>query len=120
MANAPAPNSPNLQIHPILANLDPSDSVIELSGYIGPASSAGRVRLYHSLHDLSHYIEFDKGQVLSSSPASKSIAPNDGVTLWVKSSAPINWVREFKTARHLARQVVRMAGNTASQPPGVS
>jgi hypothetical protein len=116
MANAPAPN---LQIHPILANLNPSDSVIELSGYIGPASSGGRVRLYHSLHDLSHYIEFDKAQVLSSSPASKNIAPNNGVTLWVKSSAPVHWVREFRTARHLARQVVKMTNNPASQPPGV-
>src|SRR5215472_1871371 len=98
MADTP---TPNLQVHPILANLKPSDSVIELSGYIGSANSEDRVRLYHSLHDLSHYIEFDKGQVLSSSPAPRRLAPHNGVTLWVKSSAPIRWVREFKTARQL-------------------
>jgi hypothetical protein len=106
---------PKVAVHPLLANLKPGESVVELSGYIGQAGAPGKIRLYHSLHDLSHYLEFDENSVVLSAPAAEDIAPNNGLTVWVQSSAPIRWTRQYKTASNLMNTVVNMGLSGASQ-----
>jgi hypothetical protein len=116
------PKKTQYPVHPLLENLKPlgppPDSPVELSGYIGPASGPGKVRLYHSLQDLSHYIEFDESSVMFTAPAPKNIAPNNGLTVWVQASTPIRWTREYKSATRLANKIARMPFE-GSQPPGI-
>lgn len=113
----------NVPLHPLLAGLIPSDqpteSPVELAGYVGPSSGPGKMRLYHSLQDLSHYLEFDETSVMFTAPASSEIAPNNGLTVWVKASTPIRWTREYKNANRLVAQIVSMAQGSGSQPPGI-
>jgi hypothetical protein len=110
-----------LSVHPLLANLTgsgaPAGSTVVLHGYVGPASRAGQVRLYSSLEDLSHYIEFDESCVLHTSPASESVAPNNGVSVWVKSSTPIRWTRDYKNAKSFWAQVATMIRLGVFAPP---
>lgn len=114
-----ADTKPQISVHPVLSNLQgqPPDSPVELSGYVGPASGDGKIRLYHSLQDLTHYIEFDANSVVHTAPASSDIAPNNGLTLWVKSDTPIRWSCEYKTAQDLFDKV---SSTPSMQPPGVS
>jgi hypothetical protein len=104
-----------LPVHPLLANLteagQPAESTIKFIGYVGPASREGQVRLYHSLEDPSHYIEFDQNSVVQTDTAPADLAPNNGLSVWIKASAPIRWTREYKNARSLAMRIARMASN---------
>jgi hypothetical protein len=113
----------NVPLHPLLAGLIPSDepteSPVELAGYVGPSSGPGKVRLYNSLQDLSHYLEFDETSVMFTAPASSDIAPNNGLTVWVKASTPIRWTREYRNANRLVAQIASMAQGSGSQPPGI-
>jgi len=101
-----------LSVHPLLANLTHSrqspESTIKFAGYVGPASRPGQVRLYHSLEDLSHYIEFDESYVVRTGPSSENLTPNKGVSVWVKASTPIRWTREYKNAKSLWLRIARM------------
>jgi len=114
---------PKLSVHPLLAHLadsgQQSDQTIVLSGYVGPASGTGQVRLYSSLEDLSHFIEFDEGSVVFVAPAAKSVAPHKGVTVWLKSSAPIRWTRDYKNAKTFWTRVAKLVERGTVEPPGV-
>jgi len=114
------PQIPQLAVHPLLSNLSgyAPDSPVELSGYLGPSSGDGKVRLHHSLQDLSHYIEFDESSVMRSGPAPNHVAPNDGVTVWISPNAPVRWSREYKNVKHLVNKIAGMILG-GSQPPGV-
>jgi hypothetical protein len=119
----PTPKS-KLPVHPLLANLTQSgqspESTIKFSGYVGQASREGQVRLYHSLEDPSHYIEFDESGVVHSDPAPADLAPNNGLSVWVKASTPVRWTCEHKNAKSLAMRIARMASRRGvSGPPGV-
>lgn len=113
---------PQVPVHPHLAKSGQTpESIVKLSGYVGPASREGQIRLYSSLEDLSHYIEFDEGAVVDTEPAPEAIAPNKGVTLWVKESASIRWICEYKNVRSFWSRVANMAlGRGRSEPPGAA
>lgn len=124
MADQPS-TKPQLPVHPLLANLAPSlrspEPTVKLTGYVGPASRVGQVRLYHSLEDLSHYIEFDETAVVHTVPVSESGETNKGVSVWIKASTPVRWIREYRNAKSLVLKIARMAsGVGVSGPPGVS
>lgn len=110
----PATTKPKLDVHPVLAGLTQSgqsgDAPVQFAGYVGPASRQGQVRLYHSLYDLSHYIEFDEASVVQTGPSPENITPNQGVAVWVKAGAPVRWTREYKSAKSLAARIATMAG----------
>jgi hypothetical protein len=120
----PDPTSPQIPVHPVLAGATPPgqqpESVVDLVGYVGPSSRQGQIRLYHSLHDLSHYIEFDESSVAQTQPASEKVAPGHGLTVWLKASAPVRWTREYKSAKSLVAKIAGMAqGGAPSTPPGI-
>ena len=98
---------PHIQVHPFLASSEQPASTILITGYVGQASREGQVRLYHSLEDISHYIEFDQSAVVQTTPAPEALAPNQGVSMWVKASTSVRWTREFKRIRQLAIAITK-------------
>ena len=107
------PTKPQIPVHPVLANLTQSgqqpEPTVKFSGYAGPPSRAGQVRLYHSLENLSHYIEFDESCVVQRQPASEAVTPDKGLSVWVKASALVRWTREYKNAQSLVAKIAGMA-----------
>jgi hypothetical protein len=114
----PKATQPQLPVHPLVAGLvqdgQPAASAVKLSGYAGPPSQAGKVRLYSSLNDLIHYLEFDEDAVLQTAEASENELPNQGCHVWVKPTAPVRWVHEYQSARDfvddIAKNVYRLDG----------
>jgi hypothetical protein len=114
------PNATRLQlpVHPLVAGLvqagQPAASAVKLTGYVGPPSQAGKVRLYSSLDDLVHYLEFDEDAVLHTAEASENELPNPGHHVWVKPTAPVRWVHEYQAASDffddIAKNVSRLDG----------
>ena|ERR1700730_1328756 len=114
----PAPKQPHLPIHPLVATLvpggQPAESAIKLAGYAGPPSEAGKIRLYSSLDDLSHYVEFDENALVHAAEAPESRLPSKGHDVWIKANAPVRWVHEYTTASDfhddIARNLHRLDG----------
>jgi hypothetical protein len=118
MPKAPKPQIP---IHPLLGNAAPAQPLtptIQLYGYVGPASQPGQVRLYQSLDDLSHYLEFDEAGVAATDAAPQDIAPNKGLSISLKANTPVRWTREYKSATSLANKIKKMIQG-GSSPPGI-
>jgi hypothetical protein len=102
---------PQIPIHPLLADGGQSGKLppasIQFAGYVGKASQPGMVRLYSTLTDLSHYLEFDEKAVVQSADAAESVLPNKGVLIWVDAGSPIRWVREYQSAKSLAASIAK-------------
>jgi hypothetical protein len=108
----PKATQPQLPVHPLIAGLvpeegQPAEATIKLSGYAGPPGQAGKVRLYSSLNDLTHYLEFDQNALVHTAAASESELPNQGHHVWVRASAPVRWVHEYPTASSFAGDIAR-------------
>jgi hypothetical protein len=104
--------------HPLIASLTQGGqqspaSTIKLAGYVGPPSQAGKVRLYSTLSDLSHYIEFDESAVVQTAEAPESLIPDKGLCIWVKASAPVRWVQEYQAAADLAATIASNLGQAS-------
>jgi hypothetical protein len=92
-----------IQYHPVLASVTASnrpgspepEPVLKLSGYVGPASAQGLVRLYTALDDVSHYLEFDGAGVVHTADTPDSEMPDNACSLWVKAGTQVRWSREF-------------------------
>jgi hypothetical protein len=114
-----------LPYHPLLASLakdttlgNPGpESAIKFSGYVGPASQDGLVRLYVTLNDLSHYIEFERNAVVQTSDTPESILPDKAVTIWVKGSTRVRGIREYASATALYASI---ASGFGQQPTAAS
>jgi hypothetical protein len=111
-----------IPIHPLLEHLTQdsatgtAETPVKLSGYVGRASREGLVRLYSTLEDLSHYLEFDQAGIVQTADTPESILPNQAVTIWVKPRTPICWVREYSTATALVASILTSLGlGTASR-----
>jgi len=106
---ARVPMKLRLPVHPLIASLklggSQPESAIKLAGYVGVSSQAGRLRLYSTLDDLSHYVEFDENAVVRTAPAPESLLPDNGVLVWVKSSTPVRYVREYRSASGLTQDI---------------
>jgi hypothetical protein len=117
------PKKPRIPLHPLLENAaqlgQTPESAVRFAGYVGPASKEGHVRLYSSLEDLSHYLEFEENCVLHTDKATDNIAPNNGLFIWVKASCPIRWTCEYKNARNLAAKIAKMGPAGVVQNPGI-
>jgi hypothetical protein len=98
-----------LPVHPLIASLAPEGQSavpsVKLSGYLGPPSQAGKARLYSTLDDLSHYLEFDQDAVVQTGEAAESELPNNGHYVWVKASAPVRWIHEYPSASSFAADI---------------
>jgi hypothetical protein len=110
---------PQIPVHPMIANLtqggkQPAEATIRFAGYVGPPSQVGMVRLYSTLSDLSHYIEFDQSAVVQTAQAPDSLIPDNGLCVWVKASTPVRWVREYQNAGDLATAIA----NSLNQSSG--
>jgi hypothetical protein len=105
------PGKHKLQVHPVIAGLkhdhERPQSVVRFAGYVGQSGREGVVRLYSSLDDLSHYLEFDEKAVLESAPAAESLLPNNGVCIFLGADTPVRWIREYPSARALRRSLMR-------------
>jgi hypothetical protein len=101
----------SVSVHPLLAKLNQggSSSPLQLAGYVGPSSS-GQVRLYSSLSDLTHYLEFDANAVLGTTEAPDSGVPDGGVLIWVDAGTPVRWIREFSAFNDLASALGQTSG----------
>jgi len=114
----PNPKQPPLPVHPLIENLvepgQPAQPAVKLSGYVGPAGQAGKVRLYSSLEDLSHYVEFDHSGIAQTAPAPESQTPGKGVDVWVKADTAVRWVHEYANANEfhddIAKNIDRLRG----------
>jgi hypothetical protein len=108
--------------HPVLGELKPgsvrSGAVTKLSGYVGPASAPQRTRLYASLEDLSHYLEFDTKAVVQTTDTPANELPYNAQTLWLKAGTGIHWIREYTSANHLVASVASslVTPSTSSTP----
>jgi len=115
---------PQIPIHPLLANAaqgsQPIATPIQFAGYVGKPSKPGLVRLYSTLSDLSHYLEFDEKAVVESAEAAETLLPNKGVLIWVEASTPIRWVREYLSARNFAASVAGKLRQGSGQSAGQS
>jgi hypothetical protein len=98
-----------LPVHPLIDRLAPAGQpavpAVKLSGYVGPPSQAGKARLYSTLTDLSHYVEFDQDAVVQTAEAAETELPNQGSDVWVKASAPLRWVHEYSSASSFVADV---------------
>jgi hypothetical protein len=81
------------------------EPVVKLSGYVGPASQQGLVRLYTALEDLSHYLEFDEDAVVHNEDTPGNEMSDNASSLWVKASTPVRWIREYASAGILVASV---------------
>jgi hypothetical protein len=113
----PRQNKPQLPVHPLIAGLEEGreqfESMIKFAGYIGQSGKPGQVRLYSSLDNLSHYLEFDEEAVVQTAPASESVLPNNAVVIFLKANTPVRWIREYSTAKALRRAIARKLRNSA-------
>jgi hypothetical protein len=108
-------SAPQIPHHPVLAALTANsrsgspqpESITKLSGYVGPASQEGLVRLYTALDDLSHYLEFDGNAVVQTTETPDTEMSHNARTLWVKASTPVRWIREYPSAHTLVSSVAR-------------
>ena len=99
--------------HPVLAALTANsvpgnpqpEPVVKLSGYVGPASRQGLVRLYTALEDLSHYLEFDEDAVVQRGDTPGNEMPDNACSLWVKANTPVRWIREYASAGILVASI---------------
>jgi hypothetical protein len=89
----------NLQVHPLLKKLgvEGAANAISLTGYVGPASHDGNLRLYSSLEDLSNSVEVRREDVLHSAPTPESVLPYGGTIIWLKKDAQVTYHRTEKT-----------------------
>lgn len=99
-----------IPVHPMIANLtgggkQPPEATIRFAGYVGPPSQAGLVRIYSTLSDLTHYIEFDQNAVVQTAQAPDSLIPDNGLCVWVRASTPVRWVREYQKASDLSAAI---------------
>jgi hypothetical protein len=95
------------------------EPVCKLSGYVGPASQPGLVRLYTALDDLSHYLEFDSSAVVQTMDTPDHEMSDGARSLFVRASTHIRWIREFPTAQHLFSHVKSTSqGSTGSSAAG--
>jgi hypothetical protein len=101
-------------VHPLIAKLTegntepkalPSEAPVKLSGYIGPASQSGMVRLYSTLRSLSHYIEFPENAVVHTRQTPETVLPDGATSLWLRKDTPVRWTREYPTASALAASI---------------
>jgi hypothetical protein len=99
--------------HPVLAVLTADsvpgspqpEAVVKLSGYVGPASQQGLVRIYTALEDLSHYLEFDEEAVVHTEDTPGAEMSDNASSLWVKASTPVRWIREYASAGILVASI---------------
>jgi len=92
--------------HPVLATLTAEnlpgkpqpEAVVKLSGYVGPASGPGLVRLYTALDDLSYYLEFEEDAVVHTMNTPGLEMPDEACSLWIKASSPVRGIREYPRA----------------------
>jgi hypothetical protein len=101
---------PPLPVHPLIATVvqaGQSERPLKLTGYLGPPDQAGKVRLYSTLDDLSHYVELDENAVVQTVEASETELTNKGQHVWVKESAPVRWVHEYPTASSFTADIAR-------------
>ena len=108
---------PQLPVHPLIATLVQAgqpERPIKLTGYLGPPDQAGKIRLYSTLDDLSHYLELDENAVVQTAEASEIELTNKGHYVWVRESAHIRWVHEYPTASSfvadIAENLHRLSG----------
>jgi hypothetical protein len=103
------PTKPQLQVHPLIASLTQTgqqpEPAVKFAGYVGPSSQPGKVRLYSTLDDLSHYLEFDESAVMQTAPAPQDLLPDNAVSVWVKGSTSVRWIREYPTASGFASTI---------------
>jgi hypothetical protein len=100
---------PRLPVHPLIASLQlggsQPESAVKFAGYVGASGQPGKLRIYSTLDDLSHYVEFDENAVVRTAPAPESLLPDDGVLVWVKSTTPVRYVREYRSASGLMQAI---------------
>jgi hypothetical protein len=103
------PAKAKLPVHPLIASLkhsdEPAKAPVKFTGYIGVPGKVGMLRLYSSLDDLSHYVEFDEGAVLQTAAAPENVLPDNAVHVWVDPTTPVRYVREYSSARRLLRAI---------------
>jgi hypothetical protein len=113
----------SMPVHPLIAKLTEGgvgpgasspQAPAKLSGYIGPASQPGMVRLYSSLRDLSHYLEFPQGAVVHTAEAPESLLPDGAVSVWIKPDTPFRWTREYPHASALTTALFNVLRQFAS------
>ena len=109
-------------VHPLIAKLTegsaepgaPSPQApFKLSGYIGPASQSGMVRLYSTLRDLSHYLEFPNEAVVHTAQTPESLLPDGATSLWIKADTPVRWIREYPNTSALTTSIVNVLRRSA-------
>jgi hypothetical protein len=106
MAN---PKKPEIPLHPLIASSaqpgQPPQPSVKFSGYVGTPSGPGKVRLYSTLDDLSHYLEFDEAAVVQTAPTPELLLPDNALSIWVDAGTPIRWVREYSKASDFANMI---------------
>lgn len=110
-----AADQAGIPVHPVLAEVSPdrpaaTEASVKLDGYVGPASRDGVVRLYSSLTNLSHYVEFAEDDVVQTRDTPANVLPDEGTTIWIRARAPVQWIREYPTASAFAAGVKKVAG----------
>ncbi|MDH6246089.1 hypothetical protein M2432_003745 [Mycobacterium sp. OTB74] len=109
------PATPKVPVHPVLAKLaeggtppaSPPQAPVKLSGYVGPASQPGLVRLYSAIGG-SHYAEFPEDAVIHTASTPETVMPDGATTLWIRNDTPVRFIKEFSTASALVTAVTNM------------
>jgi hypothetical protein len=111
------PAGATIPVHPLIAKLTEGDAEpqvlqvkapVKLSGYIGPASQSGMVRLYSTLSGLSHYVEFPKAAVVHTASTPETVLPDGAMTVWIRKDTPVRLTREYTTASAFTTSVIHM------------
>jgi hypothetical protein len=121
--------SADIPYHPVLeASLISSEpenpqhqAVHKLSGYVGPASQNGWIRIYNALDDLSHYLEFESSAIVHSTETPASEMPDNAQSFWVNANARVRWIREYPNVGSLVssvRSIMYPGANVADGRPG--
>lgn len=93
------------------------DDLIALTGYVGVAPAAGKMRLHPSLDDLSISVDIAEADVVATRDAPQSTMPLGGVIVWVSRVADVTF-RRTRTVSATAAQVRRFFGAEAVLQPG--
>jgi hypothetical protein len=112
------PAKPQIPSHPMLVSLTQGgqspEATTKFAGYVGPPSQKGMVRLYSTLTDLTHYIEFDESAVVQTAEAPESLLPDKALCVWVRASTPVRWVQEYKNASDLEAAIISQLSQSSS------
>jgi hypothetical protein len=116
----------DVPFHPVLAALTKDSppgnpqpqTVVKLSGFVGPASQNGLIRIYSSLSDLSHYLELESDAVVHTTATPATEVADNACSLWVKAGAPVRWTREYYNAGALVTSIASSMAPAASTTGG--